>query len=376
MTAAVPSAEGNGRPRLAVQVLGRSGAPASPRSILVVQTQRIGDTTCFTPLLEALRAIYPEVRLAAIVQPPCNDLLANNPYLNEVLVYDPSRDRGLRGALRLVQRLRQLEADWALSVHAASTVALALALARIPWRTAVWRYGDRKPPHWRRLFHQSLVQERDLGRQHEVDYNLDLLRALGLPAEDITYGIFPGEEDRQAITALLDEFALPPEAALAVVHPGHGGGRQQWPPERYGQVARGLAEEHGLAVLITGAPDQQALADRVVAASGGCARSVAGRLSLMQLAALLDRVRLFVSVSTGPMHLAAAMGAPCVTLYGPTDLRYEAVRYSPYGVPARQVLSAIVCPCPSAKTCQTAECMAAITTTAVLDACGSLLTHG
>src|SRR5438045_595013 len=75
----------------AAPVFGRDwGHPANPGAILAVQTQRIGDVICFTPMLTALRRRFPEARLTALVQPPAHELLAGNPDLDRVIVYDPA----------------------------------------------------------------------------------------------------------------------------------------------------------------------------------------------------------------------------------------------------------------------------------------------
>jgi heptosyltransferase-3 len=103
------------------------------------------------------------------------------------------------------------------------------------------------------------------------------------------------------------------------------------------------------------------------------ALELAGTMSLRQLAAVLAQARLFVSVSTGPMHLASALQVPAVTLYGPTDLRFEVKRWSPYGSPQRAVLSPVACTCRRSMYCTNAICMPGITPEMVLDAADDLL---
>jgi heptosyltransferase-1 len=119
-----------------------------------------------------------------------------------------------------------------------------------------------------------------------------------------------------------------PNADLArnfvLLNPGAGWGAKQWPPERYGEVAKKLAEE-GFSSFTNFGPGEEELAKTVELASNGAARPFPG--SLTQLIALTRRARLFIGGDTGPMHLAAALRVPVVAIFGPT----HPARNGPYG---------------------------------------------
>ena len=117
---------------------------------------------------------------------------------------------------------------------------------------------------------------------------------------------------------------------FVLLNPGAGWGAKQWPAERYGQVAKQLAE-NGLKSLINVGPGEEDLADALKAASGGTAETFTG--SLTQLIALTRRARLFIGGDTGPMHLAAALGVPVVAIFGPTD----PARNGPFGTRSHRV---------------------------------------
>jgi heptosyltransferase III len=343
------------------------------RRILVVQTQRMGDVLCATPLITALRRQFPDAHLAALVHAPHDALLEGSPDLDEVLTYDRrTTHRSLLSRLRFIDELRARRFDWALSIHAASSVAFALWQSGIPWRTCVWRYGERKKPHWARMFHQHLRQDRLEPGRHEVEHNLDALRQLGMEPQHEGIRVFLRPEEIVETRALLRARGRDEGRPLAVVHPGHGGGRQEWPPEEYAAVASGLAER-GFQVAFTGSAGEREAADLAADRARAPALRLAGELSLRQLAAALAEARLFVSVSTGPMHLASAFRVPCVTLYGPSHLAVERTRFFPYGSPAREVVSTVPCVCRSSRACAAPVCMAGITPEAVLAAADELL---
>jgi ADP-heptose:LPS heptosyltransferase len=137
-------------------------------------------------------------------------------------------------------------------------------------------------------------------------------------------------------------------------------------------VADGLVER-GLQVALTGSGAERDLVERVAGGMRHPALQLAGKMSLRQLAAVLAEAGLFVSVSTGPMHLASALKVPAVTLYGPTELLIERTRFCPYGSPRRAVLSTIPCTCRSSKECADPVCMAGMTPGRVLAAAEELL---
>ncbi len=350
--------------------IGRGRIPL--RRILVVQTQRLGDVLCATPVFTALRRQFPAAHLTALVHRPHDLILRGNPDLDAVLTYDrQSTHRPAAARLRFLRELRAARYDWALSLHAASSVAAALHLAGIPWRTCVWRYQEYRKPHWARGFHQHVRQDRRIPGRHEIEHNLDVLRELGFDPPALAYRVEVLPDERAAACEKLLRVGRDPNRPLAVVHPGHGGGRQAWGAERYAAVADGLAAM-GFQPAVTGSPAERELVAAVTGAMRGTALPLAGELSLRELAAVLAGAALFVSVSTGPMHLASALKVPAVTLYGPTDLRVERTRFSPYGSPHRAVVSPVECPCASSHTCADPACMRGISPEAVLDAARAL----
>ncbi len=157
---------------------------------------------------------------------------------------------------------------------------------------------------------------------HVVEQNVSLAdavvgRRLTVPAVE-----FPHDIDAERECGLwlkergVEEFAL--------LSPGAGWGAKQWPAERYGHVARQLAED-GLKSLINFGSGEEDLARAVEAASGGVAEIFTG--SLTRLIALTRQARLFIGGDTGPMHLSAALGVPVVGIFGPTN----PARNGPFG---------------------------------------------
>jgi ADP-heptose:LPS heptosyltransferase len=343
------------------------------RRILVVQTQRLGDVVVLTPLFTALKRQFPEAHVTALVHRPHDVVLQNNPDVDAVLTYDrQTKHRSPLARIQLAREVRAGNYDWALCIHAASSVAFAVGMAGIPWRTVVWRYAEEGPPHWARLYQQHVKQNRRAPDRHEVEHNLNVLRELGIEPEHDGLRVAVSQPERKWAAQFLAESGWDPSRPLAILHAGHGGGRQCWPSEHFVRLAKALMDD-GVQVGLTGAGAEVPGAEAIAAAVGAPVLQIAGRTNLRQLLAILERASLFVSVPTGPMHLAAALRVPTVVLYGPADLRVDVTRFHPYGPPYRAVESSLICPCSGSHKCLDPVCMTHIDPKRVLTAARDLL---
>jgi heptosyltransferase-1 len=188
------------------------------------------------------------------------------------------------------------------------------------WSRAPVIYGFAQPrENIASMFYMRKVIARGT---HVIEQNLSLTEAalqrlLNVP--DIQFPSDPAAENN-----CVPNLESPCGSNLVLINPGAGWGAKQWPPERYGQVAKELAQEGWLS-FINCSPGEEELAKTVEAASEGAARPFSG--SLTQLIALTRRARLFIGGDTGPMHLAAALRIPVTGIFGPTD----PARNGPFG---------------------------------------------
>jgi ADP-heptose:LPS heptosyltransferase len=163
------------------------------------------------------------------------------------------------------------------------------------------------------------------GDPHLVDATLELLGPLGLDRPPVRFDLPLREAAGERMSNYLREALL--TKGFVVVNCGASCAARLWSPGRYGRVARHLGEQYGLPSVVTWAgPKESELASRIVAKAGGHALK-APDTTLAELAVLQRRAVMVIGSDTGPLHLAAAVGAPCVGLYGPT----RASRSGPYG---------------------------------------------
>jgi heptosyltransferase-1 len=304
--------------------------------ILIVRLGAMGDILHALPTATTIRAALPDATIGWLVEEKWTELLAAQgqtcgPVINVIHAVNTQRwrSRMFSGYIRAeisnaIKAIRALRYDAALDFQGAIKSALFAALsgakvkagfvnpresaARFLYSERFPRCGDHVIEQNHGLAVQALKKHLDQG-QPEARINL---LAPELPKDEAAAAWAQAEIQRLGI------------ASFVIINPGAGWGAKQWPPERYGEVARALAL-HGLKTLVNAAPGEEALAETVVQASGGNAFEL--RCTVGQLIAFTRRARLFVGGDTGPLHLAAALGIPVVGLFGPTD----PVRTGPFG---------------------------------------------
>lgn len=302
--------------------------------LLIVRLGAMGDVIHGLPVATALQRAFPQVTLGWLIEERWAELLctlpaprsgprsAQRPLVDRIHTVNTRQWRSAPFSVSTWERvaaslsdLRAARYETAIDLQGAVRSSL---LAR--WSGAPVIYGAAQPrENLASMFYTRQVITRG---EHIVEQNLSLADAVAQRELKVSEVELPREDaaeqecDRRLKAQGMLEFAL--------LNPGAGWGAKQWPAERYGEVARQLAE-NGLKSLINCGPGEEGLARAVETASGGAARTFTG--SLTQLIALTRRARLFIGGDTGPMHLAAALGVPVVGIFGPTD----PARNGPFG---------------------------------------------
>ncbi len=288
----------------------------TPAKVLIVRTDRVGDVLLTTPVGSALRGYFPKVTIHWLVRPYTAPLLEKNPDVEAVHL-----DCG-QPLSELVQAIKAEHFDAALVV-----------LPR--WRTcwALWRAGVpmRIGPasKWYSLFlTHRLWQHRSWGGKHEADYNLDLLAPLGVSFKRYSTRFVLTDSERQAARQLLEGHRIRFQKPLVVLHPGSGGSSARW-PLRYFTALNDRLQEEGCDVVVTAGPGenyQTLMIDQVDRIPVFVAP---GSVRLRELGAIFSCANLVVSNSTGPLHMAVALGVPTVSVYSPLPTCHPN-RWGPY----------------------------------------------
>lgn len=295
--------------------------------MVFVRTDRLGETVLTLPAIDALRAARPQGHLRLMVHPSVRELFDGYPHVDEVVAEPPAA--GLVGRAWSLSRLwRRWDVDVIIISNAKKEYHLAAWLAGIPVRVGY----DRK---WGRLLTHRIPDERPLGEQHEVEYNIALLASLGISSALPPLLRLPVEETRaRHMAQQLEGWRVQQADRLIAIHPWTSNPRKQWPLNRFHALARELGDQPDIRLLLIGGEAERAQMAGWPADAGpreGRVIDAVGRLSLPELAACLQRVRVLVTNDSGPMHVAAAVGTPVVALFGTGDPGSHPRRWGPWG---------------------------------------------
>lgn len=331
--------------------------------VLVIRTSALGDVVLTTPFLRALSA-HLDRPVEVLTSPPYATLLDGLPFVSRVWSFE--RDRGIGGMVRALAEDGPF--DLAIDLqNKARTLALLLRLPAKERRRLVKRKGIGGA----------------LGSLFGGGPVLHDEAAASLYFETVAdRGVVPG--------SLLPEVAVHPDAKAAAekvlgraegapivgLAPGARWALKKWTPERFAEVGAAL-QTQGAELLLVGGPQDRAEIDRILGALPRPALGDTTALGLADLAALLARLELLVSVDSGPAHLAQAVGTPVVSLFGPTSFR----RWGPAEGMGGVVALPLACsPCTNygKGSCSFGDraCLEALPAEAVIEVAGAALRAG
>lgn len=298
--------------------------------ILLIRPDHLGDMILATPAMLALKQSRPSLEIHVLASPSSAAVLAHLPAVDRVLTVDfPGFNRSAPKE-SLIQPYSHM-------------LKVARQLRLIGYGTAVIM----RPDHWwgAMLAYLSGIRQR-LGYDlpdvapflteaiplppalHAVHQNMRLVeRWTGfIPDSEIPFGLRIAPQDDDDVTELLRQYRLHNQRLIAI-HPGAGTWVKQWDAERWAIVADTLTEQMEARVIFTGTEGERSLVDHIQNAARLKTYTTVGALKIGQLAALFNRCAVVLGPDSGPLHLAAAVGAPTVALFGPADPQ----EFAPWG---------------------------------------------
>jgi lipopolysaccharide heptosyltransferase I len=311
-----------------------------PRAIALVKLSALGDVVHATPVVEALADAFPAACITWVVERREAALLRDHPRLAEVVTVDTRAWRRTRtpgAALALVHTLRALRRrlragrfDVAVDLQGLVKSGAVTAATGAPLRIGFASPFCRERANG--LFTNRRVTPPPSAR-HVVDQYLSLLQPLGVTPARVAFRLPTCETAEGRIEEFFASAGLKRQGRVVVLNPGAGKPGKRWPVERFVELATRLARDADARVLALWGPGEEAAARAIARAPGAM---LAPPTDLDQLIAVTRRASVLVAADTGPLHVAAALGTPCVGLYGPT----AAERNGPYGAGHRTVSAA------------------------------------
>jgi len=327
------------------------------RHILLIRTDRIGDVVLTTPLISILHQEFPHSKIYFLTRQYTAPLLKHHDWLDDVFIYDPEKEhRGLAGHFRLGKFLKEKHIDIAFLFYPQAGLAFSLFMAEIPIRVGS---GYR----WFSFFlNHRIYEHRKYGKKHELEYNLFLLknfiRRLPLPAE-IHFRFRLDEPLLQLRKSALEKLHI--QSDYLIIHPGSGGSAPNLPPEKFKQITAYLFENTEKTILIVGDSSEADLVNTISAEiNDPRIQKIIGEWDLETYMAVISGSRLFISNSTGPLHIARAFNIPLVAFYCPA-IPCSPKRWGPYNQ-LDSVITPAVKPCSNCNlsTCPYGNCLGLI----------------
>ena len=281
------------------------------RRILVVKPRAIGDVLLSTAVLPGLRQEFKDARIDFLVDSFASPVLDGNPFVDNVITYDTRSE----SSLSIILKVRKIRYDLILDLFANPRTAVITILSGAKFRVGF-------PFKWRRLAYNIIVPPRS-GIVHNIQFNLDALRRIGIPIEEQSPFFFLDTESERFAANFTSAKNLSP-GRFITFNIGGGWSTKRWPTEKFVQLSRLIVSEIRQPIVVLYGPSEEKEAADICRSSGAI---LAPQTTLKQMGAILKASRLLVTNDSGPMHIAATLGVPTLAIFGPTSPRLQ----GPYG---------------------------------------------
>ncbi len=330
------------------------------KRIVIFNVNWLGDVLFSTAVIRNMRDNYPDSYIACVIPKRCNPVLEGNPYLNEIIIFDEKdTHKSPKAIFEFIRFLRSRKFDMAFFLHRSFSRALIAYMAGISERVG---YYTKK----RGFLLTKKIMPPDRDKMHRIDYYLNVIKSFGLNVKDRFSDFFVSADDQLFVDNFLKDHHIRKNDFLVGINPGGNWYPKRWPSEYFSILADKLIRDFGFKVIITGSEADIALNQQIKSLMEEKPISAAGAFNLKQMGALFERLDLFITADTGPLHIANSVGAKkIIALFGPTDVSVT----GPYPADNCVIIQKNVgCKIPCYKVdCQTRRCMRAITPGDVLE---------
>lgn len=287
----------------------------NPEKILVVQTAFLGDVILSTSFFSALGKVYPNAKVDVVTIPSTRFLLLHHPGIRRIWTFNKRNFfRKWIEFFHLVHAFRKEKYDLAFSLQLHFTSSLLLLASKIPIRVGFAR---------QKLLTMPIQLPKGLPVRERYLYLLSPWQDSGL---DSRTRLFWSSAEEKKANAIVQQFHHSGKSLVGIA-PGSIWPTKRWPEEYYRTLVEKLSS-HGITVFLLGGPEDGSLCERVIGRSQ--ALNLAGKLSILESAAVIQKCDLFISNDSAPMHLANAVGTPVIAIFGPTVKRFGCYPFGPH----------------------------------------------
>ena len=303
--------------------------------IAILKPSALGDIVHALPILSALRDAFPDAAITWVANRVYEPLLQGHPELTATLPFDRGAYKkgiiaGLRATHQFALTMRRQRFDWVIDLQGLLRTGLMAGFSGAPRKIgfANAREGSRR-------FYTEVVEVPDAERIHAVERYWRVAEHLGIGNCEKRFVLPIQPRERDAVHDLLKDY---PRPWLAMA-PGARWTTKCWPAKHFASLASMAQREFGGSVLFVGTSDDTDLSERIVESLTGPTLNLCGQTPLPLLSALLLESDVMIANDTGPLHLAAALGTPCVAPYTCT----KPILHGPFGQLERGIATTVSC---------------------------------
>ena len=309
------------------------------RKILVIQLGDIGDVVWAIPAFWALKAAFPQSVLSVLSRNPYGDLLFDDPHIDKIFQVD---QQSIFRQLQLLKNLRREKFDLIFDLRADDRGAFTSFLIGAPIRAALYYSGF----FWRNRMFTHLVDPPPTTERERTyraaDQSLKIIRGFGIKENTVIPQIFVSPATKNKAKRLLAAENVAAQDGYVTINPFSRWSYKEWGMNKWRELISFIWQQYKMPVLILGSEDERGRANELTVANPSPVYNFAGKTFLREMAAILQTSRLHIGVDSAAPHIAAAVGTPTLTIYGPSDWR----DWAPPGEKNKVVLPDMDCsPC-------------------------------
>lgn len=293
-----------------------------PKSILIVRTDRIGDLVLTLPLAGLIKKQYPSCKVSFLVREYTKNIVSNHPSIDDVIVFKENN-----GKVSLFDNLNTIKSkkfDTCIVVYPTFVLSLIMFLSGIKNRIGTgYRW-------YSFLFNQKVYEHRKNAERHELEFNVNLLEKLNIKnnvdESNVSYDLKVNQSSLSNVDKILADEKIDSSKQIIIIHPGSGGSSVDLPLNKFEELVKKLDDDN-YQIILTGNKKEAEFCVKIKSSSK--AKNFAGKFNLDDLTALISKSVMFISNSTGPIHIAAALEKFTVGFY-PKIVSCSKERWAPY----------------------------------------------
>lgn len=286
------------------------------RKILIIQLGDIGDVVWAIPAFWAVKNSFPQADVFVLARKPNGDLLLDDSHIDRIFQVD---QRSVLKGLQLLRSIRKEKIDLLFDLRADDRGAYISLLSGAKMRAALYYKGiDWRNKMFTHLADPPQSEERILGA---AEQSLKILRSFGIQGITSIPQIFVSDETRSRAIKLLASEKIVSENGYVTMNPFSRWSYKEWGIGKWRQIISFIRQKYKMPVLIMGSKEERTRADELTSAGSSFAYNLAGKTTLQEMAGVLQQSSLHIGVDSAAPHIAAAVGAPTLTIYGPSDWR-------------------------------------------------------